>query len=86
MINALKKLSARRDGDAIARAYARLFGTDDGKIVLEHLHNHVLFRLTDPQLPPASLRFLEGQRQLVLFICQMIAQAAIAKSSPSSHP
>lgn len=64
-----------RESDDIARAYARLFNSDDGKIVLEHLHQHSLFRLTDPQLPEAQLRFIEGQRQLVLFMCQMATKA-----------
>jgi hypothetical protein len=75
MISAIAKFLVQpKEKTDIARAFARAFETQDGKTVLEHLHQHTLFRVTDPNLPPDQLRFLEGQRQLVLFICQMIAK------------
>lgn len=75
-LSALKHFSAKqRESGDIARAFARCFATPDGRIVLEHLHQHSLFRVTDPNLCEAELRFLEGQRQTVLFICQTIAKA-----------
>ena len=76
IFSALKRFSDKqRKGEDIARAFARCFATDDGQIVLAHLHDHVLFRMTDPNIPARQLRFLEGQRQLVLFICQTISKS-----------
>jgi hypothetical protein len=69
--SAFKRFSAQRESEETARAFARCFRTSDGKMVLEHLHNHVLFRVTDPTTSPDQLRFLEGQRQLVLYLCQL---------------
>lgn len=76
IFSAIKRFSDKqRESGDIARAFFRLFNTDDGKIVLEHLHNHVLFRTTDSIITEEHLRFLEGQRQLVLFICQTMNKA-----------
>ncbi len=73
--SALSKFAAKpREADDIARAYARLFETADGKTVLEHLHAYAVFRVNDPNIPDNHLHFLDGQRQLVLFICQMTAK------------
>lgn len=48
----LKRFSAiPRKSDDIARAFHRCFNTDDGQIVLDHLHHLVMFRLTEPNLP-----------------------------------
>ena len=64
--------------DDIAKAYARCFNSRDGQTVLEHLHHVVLFRVTDPQLEPQALRQLEGQRQLVLYMCQQMAKGQVS--------
>lgn len=73
---ALQRFSRKqRARDDIAKAFARCFRTHDGQIVLEQLHQQTLFRITDPMTSQDNLRFLEGQRQLVLWICQMIATA-----------
>lgn len=75
IFSAVKRFSARqRKGEETARAFARCFATEDGQIVLEYLHQQVLFRTSDPNMPEAHLRFLEGQKQLVLLICQMMAK------------
>ena len=63
-----------REGDDVARVFARVFNTEDGRTVLDYLHRHSIFRVIDPQMTEENLRFLEGQRQLVLFICQMAAK------------
>lgn len=82
---ALKRfLGKSRESEALARAYARCFNTPDGQIVLEHLQHHSLCRVIDPNMPQSHLRFVEGQRQLVLFICQMIAKAS-TPSNPTHH-
>ena len=72
---ALKKfLGKTRAPDAVARSFARCFQSPDGQIVLEHLHQQTLCRVTDPVTPHDQLRFLEGQRQLILWLFQMIAK------------
>lgn len=60
--------------DDVARSYARCFNSRDGQVVLEHLHHITLFRFTDPLMDSVALRQLEGQRQLVLFMCQQMAK------------
>lgn len=73
---ALRKfLFGRIPSDDVMKAYARCFSGRDGQLVLEHLHQITLFRVTDPTMDPDALRQLEGQRQLVLFMCQQIAKA-----------
>ncbi|MDB5477731.1 MAG: hypothetical protein JWM96_226 [Alphaproteobacteria bacterium] len=74
MFSAIKRFSAKRESDDLARAFARCFQEHDGQVVLEYLHQHVFFRSTDPAQTDAQLRFAEGQRQLLLFICQLIAK------------
>ena len=84
MFSAFKRFTTKtRDNDDLAHVYARLFRTTDGQAVLEHLHQQTLFRLTDPFVTTDQLRFIEGQRQLVLLICQMMAKA---HNNPSSPP
>jgi len=67
-------LGKPRESDDIARAFARVFNSEDGRVILEYLHQHSLFRTTDPHIDEGHLRFIEGQRQMVLFICQMTAK------------
>ena len=74
-LSALKKFAVKsRAPDDMARTFARCFKTLDGQVVLDQLHAQTLFRVTDPHTDGANLRFLEGQRQLTLWICQMIAK------------
>jgi hypothetical protein len=61
--------------DDVVKAYARCFNSRDGQMVLEHLHHITVFRVTDPMMDVAALRQLEGQRQLVLFMCQQMAKS-----------
>lgn len=75
MFSALKRFSLTRESEAVTRAFIRCFNTEDGKIVLEHLHNQTLFRISDPGIAEDQLRFLEGQRQLVMMICQIISKS-----------
>lgn len=66
---------------AVAGAYARLFATDDGKLVLEHLLDVTLRRATwtaalgltpDQAYGHGVLR--EGQNSLAFFILSLIAR------------
>lgn len=61
------------DRDAVARAYARLFATDDGRLVMAHLQGQTFLRSLSPDTPDSHLRFIEGQRALVHTILRFIA-------------
>lgn len=75
IFSAFKRFSNKqRKSEDIARAFFWCFSTEEGQVVLGHLHDHVLFRITDPNMTAEQLRFVEGQRQLVLFICQTISK------------
>lgn len=62
----------KRDRKDVAKAYARLFAGDDGKIVLQHLHDMAVFCPSDPNEAEAALRHREGKRALLLAIVRMI--------------
>lgn len=69
----LSRLRPAPDTDQAARVFARCFQSDDGKFILEYLHRHVMFRQTKPDTSADELRFIEGQRQLILHICSLAA-------------
>lgn len=56
----------------IARCFARLFSTEDGKIVLSHLQSITFQRAHSCHAPEAELRHSEGQRALVAQILRLI--------------
>ncbi|WP_420549044.1 hypothetical protein [Curvivirga sp.] len=58
------------------QAYARCFNSPEGKIVLSHMRQTTIERALGPDSNHDALRQLEGQRQLVLRIEQIIKQAA----------
>lgn len=53
---------------ALARQFARVFGSGEGEAVLAHLQSLTLGRCLGPDASDAALRHLEGQRHLVLHI------------------
>lgn len=61
------------DRAAIARAYARLFATDDGQLVMAHLQGQTFLRTMNPDTPDSHIRFIEGQRALVHTILRFVA-------------
>ncbi len=70
MINALWR-KPRRSNDLaqdLCQSYARIFATDDGQRVLEHLWRMTLDQATGPNTTDEHLRHLEGQRYIVKFI------------------
>lgn len=69
----LPQQPASMDRDSIARAYARLFGTEDGKIVMAHLQGQTFLRMHTPDTPDSHIRFTEGQRALVNTMLRFIA-------------
>lgn len=52
-------------------AYARCFSSADGQKVLAHLRALTLERALGPSVEPQVLRHMEGQRQLVTYICAL---------------
>lgn len=55
--------NAGEEGErSIVSAFARCFGSPDGKRVLDHLRKLTLERALGPGAPDALLRHLEGQR------------------------
>lgn len=60
------------DLSSVQRAYARLFGTEDGKIVLEHLQRTSFMRALPMDSPDHHIRYAEGQRAMVSVILRHI--------------
>ena len=77
----------------IALGFARTFGTEPGRIALQHLRLITIERSLGPMASDASLRHLEGQRQLVSYICALVERGRTAPNQslytafgdPSSH-
>lgn len=63
---------ANRD---IAPSFLRCFSTEDGEKVLAWLHSSFTCNALGPEASNEMLRFREGQRQLILQIERLIAQA-----------
>lgn len=62
------------DRDSLARAYARLFASDDGKLILSHLQALTFGRTGHCESSDSELRYAEGQRALVAKILRLIDQ------------
>lgn len=60
------------DMATVERASARLFSTDDGRIVLDHLKQIVLLRPLSAEASEACLRHAEGQRALCLHLLRLV--------------
>ncbi len=69
MLPELKRLDQR----TVERACARLFATDDGRIVLNHLQAAAFMRVYGPDATADQIRYAEGQRALVGQILRLIA-------------
>jgi hypothetical protein len=60
------------DLSAVERACARLFSTEDGKLVLHHLQATAFMRAYGPDASDAQIRYAEGQRALVGNLIRLI--------------
>ena len=67
---------AEEETDAeLARAFARCFRGSHGQCVLRHLRALTLNRALGPESPDSLLRYVEGQRRLVVYICALVERA-----------
>ncbi len=62
----------RMDKQAIEKAYARLFSTEDGRAVLGHLQALAFMRAYSAESSDQQIRYAEGQRALVAQILRLI--------------
>lgn len=60
--------------DEAPRIFARLFSSDDGQLVLSFLRASFGGRVAGPQASEGDLRYLDGQRGMLQFICQQVEQ------------
>ncbi len=58
----------------LAKAFSRCFSGIDGDLALGHLRKLTLERALSPEVDNNGLRHLEGQRQLVLYIVNLITR------------
>ena len=69
-------VAAAHDADAeLARAFGGCFRGNHGSLVLRHLRALTLDRVLGPESPDTLLRYVEGQRQLVAYICALVERA-----------
>jgi hypothetical protein len=59
----------------LARAFASCFRGSHGLRVLRHLRSLTLERVLGPESPDTLLRYVEGQRRLVAYICSLVERA-----------
>jgi hypothetical protein len=79
-----KELDRSRDIQRINNAYHRVFGTEEGKAVLQNLRAY--FRMDRPAFErsmthpydPIAAALRDGQREVILFIQHKLSQPVIA--------
>ncbi len=54
------------------KAYARLFSTEDGRLVLGHMQSLAFMRVHSAESSDAQIRYAEGQRAFVARIMRMV--------------
>jgi hypothetical protein len=63
--------------------YYRCLSTDDGQKILKHLRSITLDRALGPEASDMHLRYLEGQRQLVLQMINLVERGRERPATPS---
>lgn len=56
----------------VQKSYARVFGSEDGKKVLAHLHKSVFMRALPSEASDEQIRYAEGQRAIIAQILRHI--------------
>ena len=67
--------AAHQADSELARAFGSCFRGSHGSRVLRHLRALTLDRALGPESPDTLLRYVEGQRQLVAYICALVERA-----------
>lgn len=78
-----RELPPRAD---VARAAAMCFRGRDGEVVLDYLRGLTLGRTLGPGADDRLLRHLEGQRQLVVHLIQLIDAGRTGPAAPAAGP
>lgn len=69
-------VAAAHEADTeLAQAFSSCFRGSHGSRVLRHLRTLTLGRVLGPESPDTLLRYVEGQRQLVAYICALVERA-----------
>jgi len=76
-------LESDKKAQRVTNAYHRVFQSEDGKIILDHLHNY--FRTNRPAFQrsmhnaydPLHAAMRDGQREVILFIEHKLAEPAV---------
>lgn len=63
---------SRLEKEQIEKAYARVFASDDGRMVLGHLQSIAFMRAYGAESSDAQIRYAEGQRALVATIMRLV--------------
>ncbi len=64
--------SEGKDQASIEKAFARVFSTKDGQLILSHLQSISFQRTLGPEASDMQLRYLEGQRAMIATIMRLI--------------
>lgn len=67
-----------------AKAFTRLFATEDGQKVLGYLQRMTFQRVLGPESPDSHIRYNEGQRAVMAMILRMIERGARRPQSPEN--
>ena len=68
----------RLESRAVEKAFARLFATDDGQVVLAPLSMLTFMRAAGIDATDQALRYMEGQRALLAAILRLIERGRSA--------
>ncbi|MFT6582860.1 MAG: Bbp19 family protein [Alphaproteobacteria bacterium] len=64
--------STRPHTEDVTAAFARCLDSEDGVLVMAHLRHVTVERVLGPEVPATALRYLEGQRQLVGYMAELL--------------
>lgn len=73
------------DQDAVEKAFARVFSTDDGQVILSHLQSMTFQRALGPDATDTQLRYLEGQRAMIATIMRLIRSGRDGGKETNHH-
>ena len=68
----------RIEADELAKIYARVFTSDDGKKIMAHLNGIAFHRAAPSDAPDSVLRYMEGHRGLLARMVQLIERGQSA--------